>query len=393
LAEGPVVGIWRNDWLPWSETFVRNQACALERWSPRKVGLHRLREPLVDPDFVTLAPTRLTDLFRKVQVRDIRFHRSGLLRLGRAADYLVGQKAQLVHAHFGIDGVLGMEVARRAGLPLVVTFHGYDVNQAHPEAARSYERLFGTAHTLIAISEFIGRRLEARGAPPEKIVVSPIGIPVVEPHPRRDVGGVCFVGRLIPVKGVGDLIQAMALLPDRFKGTPLRIIGDGPLRAELEARARSLGVNAIFLGYQSSAEVARTLAESRMFCAPSKRSPYGDTEGLGLVILEASAQELPVVGTRHGGIPEAIEEDVTGLLVEEGDVAQLSRAIQRLLEDDGLAEDMGRAGRARVLDRFDIKTRTADLEAIYDRAAGRPQEVIRESPARPSGAAASEPPT
>ena len=116
-----------------------------------------------------------------------------------------------------------------------------------------------------------------------------------------------FVGRLIEKKGLGDLLDAMTAVPD----ARLLIVGDGPLRPELEAEAR-LRVAAEFAGWLAPEDVARRFEEARVLCVPSRRAASGDAEGLPTVILEAGARGLPTVGTRHSGIPEAIADAAAG---------------------------------------------------------------------------------
>ena len=120
---------------------------------------------------------------------------------------------------------------------------------------------------------------------------------------RADRAGVTFVGRLVDKKGVADLLDAFALLPEPVRSTPLTIVGDGPRVRGLRQRARQVGVD--FVGRQSTRDrpAARRHA---VFCGPSQRAPDGDAESLGMVFVEAALAGLPVVTYRHGGVPEAV---------------------------------------------------------------------------------------
>ncbi len=113
------------------------------------------------------------------------------------------------------------------------------------------------------------------------------------------------------------------------------------------------------------------MSEASIFVAPSKTAPDGDAEGFGMVFLEASQAGLASIAYRHGGVREAVVDGVTGLLADEGDVAQLSRKVAELLKNPERARSLGEAGRLRATNEFDIRTRTAALEGLYD-------EVLRD---------------
>lgn len=241
------MAVWRNLWLPASETFVRDHVASLERWRAVTLGLTRTVDGLdVRPDRAPFGKTGWRRWYG---------------RLARRAGYPVvyrgvvsRSRPSLVHAHFGTDALEALPVARRYGLPLVVTFHGYDLSSAleGPGHARYRERLqdvFDYAAALLPVSREMERRLLGLGAPADKIRVHHLGIPVPDAQPSRPhPPGVVFVGRLIRRKGVADLLEAFSLLPPPLRGTRLTIVGDGPERARLEAEAARLGVGADFLG-------------------------------------------------------------------------------------------------------------------------------------------------
>jgi len=222
------------------------------------------------------------------------------------------------------------------------------------------------------VSEFIAQRLRELGAPADKVVVRPIGIPIPAGIDRHPAGlpptGLVFAGRLVQKKGVADLLEAVSRLPEQYRDVPVSIIGFGPLREELAATAERLGVRVRFHGRLSSTEIAEVFRAHAIFCGPSRWSDSGDAEGFGIVFLEAAAQALPVISYRHGGVPEAVVDGETGLLVNEGDVAALSAAIQTLLADPQRAAALGRRGQQRVIAEFDMRQRALELEACYDEA-------------------------
>ena len=377
-ADEPRVAVWRDVWLADTETFVRDQVGALTRWSPFLVGLRSRPNVLgVVPDLAPLSSSRAHAL-RAQWLGSLGMRR-------RLAHALRASGVRLVHAHFGTSAVQALPVARRAGLPLVATFHGYDVTST-PDVGfglgREYRNrlrdVFAYASGLVAVSEFIAARLVALGAPPEKVLVRPIGIDLsasrgpLDPFDERS--GVAFVGRLVPKKGADHLIEAYARLPlELRRTTPLRIAGDGPERARLETLATERGVAAQFLGHVPPDRVRALFRESVVLAAPSRTAPNGDSEGFGMVFLEAAALGTPAVAYAHGGVPEALADGRTGLLAPEGDVKGLAANLERLLSDRDLAERLGRQGRERTLGEFDIAARTLDLEKLYDEVAARPR--------------------
>lgn len=362
-----VVAVWRNLWLPPSETFVRDHVRGLNRWTAVPVGLHSREAGL------GLTPRRAPFPHNDVGRRLARLS----LRLGHPVGYdrvLRESGASLVHAHFGTGAVHALPIAARLGLPLVVTFHGHDVNRAPVEDRtgdyrRRLARVFDYASLLLPVSDFLAERLVELGAPAEKVRVHHLGVPV--PTRLADPAGprsaIVFVGRLTAQKGVADLIRAHRALPGAVRETPLLIAGDGPERPALSRLAAQAPTSPVtFLGRVSPGRVAELMSRARVVVAPSKRCADGDAEAFGLVTLEASLGAAPVVGYDFAGLREAIAPGVSGILVPEGDVASLSTAIARLLSDPAEAIELGRGGQRRVVDDFDAAHRNALLEDLYD---------------------------
>ncbi|SJN10458.1 Poly(glycerol-phosphate) alpha-glucosyltransferase [Leucobacter sp. 7(1)] len=214
----------------------------------------------------------------------------------------------------------------------------------------------------------------------------PIGVPVTESAVAvsRPVD-VVFLGRLVPKKGVSDALQAIAAQPDA-QALTCEVIGDGPLRADVEALAKQLDLQVTFTGSLSPARVAQHLARARVLIAPSRYAADGDAEGFGMVFLEAALAGVPAVAYRHGGVPEAVVDGETGLLVREGDIAALASSLRELLADEDLRVAMGEAARQRVREQFDVAVRTPLLERLFD-------EVTAVAIARDPGARSQRPST
>jgi glycosyltransferase involved in cell wall biosynthesis len=242
-------------------------------------------------------------------------------------------------------------------------------------ASRLHE-VFAYASTLLPVSDFLAERLVALGAPAPKVRVHPLGIPVLEPlpDPAASRRGITFVGRLVPLKGVDDLLDAVALLPEAVRrSTPVCIIGDGPARPALERQASHIpSADIRFLGHLPPPQVAERLASTRVFAGPSKSLADGSAEAYGLVYLEAARAGAPVVAYADGGVPSAVVDGRTGLLAPSGDVRALAGNLLTLLTNVELAQRLGAAGQARVISELDITDRTRVLEAMYDEVAARP---------------------
>jgi len=198
--------MWRTSWLPHSETFIANQTAALRRWRPLTVGVRRLPDGLpIVPDHAPFGNTFRSRVAHKIS--------SSIGYRGAFDGWLKAQGVQLIHAHFGPGGIKVLPIARRTGIPLAVTFHGFDATTAAAEKGPVGDRyraqlaeLFAGADRLIAVSEFIRGRLLELGAPESKTVVHYIGIPVDGAAVEASADGadgraIVVVGRLVPVQG------------------------------------------------------------------------------------------------------------------------------------------------------------------------------------------------
>lgn len=363
------LAIFRLQLFKPSETFIAAQASQLRRHRPIYVG----RKLFGDPGRarVILPEQGRIGMLRQVLLRDM----SGY-------DALTAERPALIHAHFAIDAVYALPLVRRLGVPLVTTLHGFDVTRTDAALLRSgspawingvvFRRaLQRRGAVFLCVSEFIRQAALARGFPEEKLRLHYIGIDTADIAPREGTGEdglIVHVARLVEKKGTIYLLQALARIAPRLPAARLAIIGDGPLRAALEAEAARLGIadRVSFLGMRPNAEVLDWDARAAVKAVPSITAADGDREGLPTVITETAARGVPVVGFDSGGIAEAVVHGQTGLLAPERDVAGLAAHLERLLSDASLREVMGRAARARAESEFDIARQTAKLEDIYD---------------------------
>ncbi len=387
----PNIVIYHEDLLAYSETFILSQAESVQRFTPHYVGTRRVTG-IETPRERTMV---LNDHSPLGRARELTYKATGFSP--HLVSHLRALNPVLMHAHFGSDGAMALPLAQRLRLPLVVTFHGYDAttHDDHLRASRSLRnrrllsrrpQLIASCALIIAVSDHIRRSLLARGYRPEQVVTHYTGIDPTHftPDPdevREAAPTVLFVGRFVEKKGCVYLLRAMQAVTQAVPGARLVLIGDGPLRAEMEAAARDLHVHAEFLGRQSIGSVRDWMRRAWVFCLPSITASSGDTEGLPTVILEAMASGLPTVTTDSAGNPEAVTDGEVGFTVPERDEAGLAQALVRLLRDEPLRRRFARLGRQVVLDRFDMNKQARALEALYERASAT-GEAPRRTPTR-----------
>jgi colanic acid/amylovoran biosynthesis glycosyltransferase len=183
---------------------------------------------------------------------------------------------------------------------------------------------------------------------------------------------VLFVGRLVEKKGVDTLIDAMAILRQSAPGLELSVIGDGPARGDLEKQAQAAGIKVKFHGWLDEKKVRSAMRRALLLAVSSRTAAGGDSEGLPTVIMEAMAFGVPVVATRHAGIPEIISDKVTGLLVPEADAGALAGAILTLKNEPELTNRLRGEAYADVRARFDADRQSALLERMLLEITGSP---------------------
>ena len=368
------VAIFRHNLFRTSEPFITEQARHLRRYRPFFLGRKRFGPP---PDGAT--SLALEDLYQSFTLPRIGWQ----MLTGDVRPYLrllgPGQPA-LIHAHFGIEGVSALGLAMHLKIPLVTTFHGFDATLKTHAMLSSPAwfrypllrgRLAREGRLFLCASSFIRQRLLEAGFPESRTHTHYIGVDCRNIRPRGHLEEqlrILHVARLVEVKGTRYLLRAFARVARTHDAVRLLIIGDGPLRRPLRALAASLGVGdrVEFLGALPHAEVLSSMRKAAMLVLPGIRTATGREEGLGMVLLEAAATGVPIIGSRVGGIPECIVDGKTGFLVPERDEETLARRMAELLEDPVRRHSMGAAGRALVEDRFDIDRQTAALENFYD---------------------------
>ncbi len=367
----PAVAVFRNWLLPISETFIRAQVDALTTFDTVYVGCRRCEGLTISRHPVVVMPKGLSGRAEKFLLRS----------MGRAPTLVSGLRKHnvaLLHAHFGPDGAMALPLAQALNIPLLVTFHGYDASLTDESFRKDFhgrwylkhrERLRTGATSILAVSHFIADKLQQQGFSPEKVQVHYIGVDTEEFKPLRQVPRerkVLFVGRLVEKKGCEYLIRAMEPIQQAMPEVELVIVGDGPLRRQLEGLAKSTLRRFTFAGSQSAVRIRDWMSRAAVLCTPSIIAASGDAEGFGMVFIEAQSSGLPVVSFASGGIPEAVAHGESGYLAPEKDWRRLSDYIAELLVDGDLWANFSRAGRSLVEKSFDLRVQTEKLERIYE---------------------------
>lgn len=282
----------------------------------------------------------------------------------------------IIHCHFGPNGVKSLQLQELGALQgnLITTFYGYDITRELQSFGNHiYVQLFNNADFLFSISECMKRQLIELGCHEKKIILHQIGIDSDtfsftprQLHTKRRVRLVT-IARLVEKKGVEYGIRAVAKLAAANQNIEYNVVGDGPLRENFQRLIQELDAgDAIkLLGWKQQQEIVEILNNADILLAPSVTSRDGDQEGTPVVLMEAMAMGLPVVSTQHSGIPELVENGVSGFLVPERDVSALVEKLGYLIEHPELWLGMGQAGRAYVEEYYNIDKLNDRLVKTY----------------------------
>ena len=356
-----------------SETFIRAHRDHLPY---EVISLFRWRAPYQTADgiWIALLPGILRILADRLKLRSLsRFATAWIHRaVGR---WLRHSGASAVLAEYGPLGANIAPACARARLPLVVIFHGFDAYQqiTLDSHAQQYRDLFATDAALVAVSEPMRHQLIALGAAPERLVVNSCGVDPASFSPANPASaGPVFlaIGRFVSKKGPLHTIRAFAQVHQAVTAARLTMIGTGPLLADSQALAAELGLREVihFLGACSHHTVQAQLQQARAMVQHSLRCSSGDQEGTPVSLIEAQMAAVPVVSTRHAGIPAVVLDGETGFLVAEGDVDAMAEAMIVLARDPQLAARMGAAGRSQALEHHTLDRHIASLTATIDHA-------------------------
>jgi glycosyltransferase involved in cell wall biosynthesis len=362
---------------------IYRQITGLKRFDPVIIAQKRENEHRYPFEGVRIIRKPRTHVLRRFWFRQLRHQpwQISNAEVSELLSVLTETRARLLHIYFGHIAVHLLPLIRAWQNPSIVSFHGADVmvDMNKPAYRKATLQMLEAVTLVLVRSESLRRGLIDLGCAPEKIEIQRTGIPLEEfPFQERTVpnnGQWQFVqaGRLIEKKGLPVTLRAFSTFSKQHPNATLIIAGEGPLLAELQNLARQLGIaeRVSFAGFVSQEQLRDIYYRSHIFLHPSQTGRDGNQEGVPNSMLEAMATGLPVFATHHGGIPEAIESRVSGVLVPENDDQELARALLDAAQDADFLSRVGHAGADAVRKDFDLQEQAHRLEEIYSRTIGK----------------------
>jgi colanic acid/amylovoran biosynthesis glycosyltransferase len=322
-------------------------------------------------------PRRMLPLVKSLNVLRFRKKALTLSMFYAALPFIDKDPYDIIHCHFGPNGNLGIQLRDLGALKgkIVVTFHGHDMTSYILKYGQDvYDYLFRKGDLFLPVSERWKNKLISLGCREEKLSVHHMGIDIerytCDRSRKRDNGkvNILSVARLVEKKGIQYGIKAVGSVIEKHPDIEYRIIGDGPLKDELELliAGLNLGEKVKLLGWKNQEEILECMNDSDILMAPSVTGKDGDQEGIPVVLMEAMAMGLPVLSTCHSGIPELVQDEVTGFLVPERDVKALTERLANLLEHPEQRLELGMAGRRRVEKDYSIAHLNDQLISSYE---------------------------
>src|SRR5262249_53988858 len=289
-------------------------------------------------------------------------------------------RARLLHIYFGHIAVHLLPLIWRWKDPSIVSFHGADVmvDMNKPAYREATLQMLDAVKVVLVRSESLRHAVVDLGCDPKKIEVQRTGIPLEEfpfrdrAVPKNSAWRFVQAGRLIQKKGLPVTLPAFEVFVRQYPKAKLTFAGEGAVLRELETLARELKIaeRVSFTGFLSQEQLREIYYRSHIFLHPSQTGRDGNQKGIPNSMLEAMATGLPVFATEHGGIPEAIEHDVSGVLVPERDEFALVETLLDAVRDPGFLSRIAQSGAGAVRKNFDLATQARRLEEIYLRTIG-----------------------
>jgi len=379
----PIIACYCATFLKPEMFHIYRQITALKRCAPVVIAQKREQTERFPFDDVQVIPKPATHFLRRFWHRQLRDRPwqisdrelSALLRALSRID------ACVLHIYFGQIAVHLLPLIRAWKKPSIVSFHGADVTveMNKPAYRQATREMLAAAKLVLVRSESLRRALTELGCDETKIALQRTGIPLEEfpfrerSFPQDDGWRLVQAGRLIEKKGLPVTLNAFAVFLDRYPNATLTIAGEGPLLDELQKLTRELNIEerVSFTGFVSQEQLREIYYRSHIFLHPSQIGRDGNQEGVPNSMLEAMASGLPVFATEHGGIPEAIENAVSGVLVPEHDHEALSRALLSATQDLIFLSRIARSAAEVVRKNFDLRTQAQRLDDIYLQIIGR----------------------
>ena len=377
----PKVALFSTQFCPYSQTFIWDEVTSHKRYDIDVYTLHRCYPDRFPYDRVfTLDEKPLQKLLCQT-----------LLYAPERAKQIAENHYSLIAAHFGPGSIYALPYAQRFHLPLVVTFHGYDVpllwnnRKWNPSFWRYWALspwMLRRVDRFLAASDELHNMLIDIGAPEEKIFTWRLGIripdistikqPSVDNIPQ--IRNLIQIGRFVEKKGYIYTLRALNILKKKYlaEGKEFNIqltcIGDGECKSECVQYVQKNGLenHVRFVNNLPQSEVFREIENSEILLCPSIVARNGDRESGILVAKEAAARCVPVIGTFHGGIPDIIDNGKTGFIVQERDAQAIADKIDLILSNAQLKCDLGMAARKKMENEYRYEDRIDELEKHYD---------------------------
>ena len=380
----PVIACYCATFLKPEMLHIYRQITALERCRPVVIAQKREQAGRYPFEPIYIVPKPATHFLRRFwfrQMRDVPWQISN--RELRALQTILSKTAaRLLHIYFGQIAVHLLPLIRSWKKPSIVSFHGADVtvDMNKPAYHEATLRMLDAVKLVLVRSESLRRAVIDLGCDERKIEIQRTGIPLDE-FPFRERNFVAaatewrFVqaGRLIEKKGLSVTLRAFALFLRQHPNAHLTIAGEGPLLGQLQKLSGELNIDnrVSFTGFVSQEQLREIYDESHIFLHPSQTGHDGNQEGIPNSMLEAMASGLPVFATQHGGIPEAIENGVSGVLVPERDHEKLADALLDAVKDPGYLSRTALNGAGFVRKNFDLCAQAQRLEDTCLKMIGR----------------------
>jgi glycosyltransferase involved in cell wall biosynthesis len=287
--------------------------------------------------------------------------------------YLYQHQIEAVLANYGPLGTHIMHACIETNIPFSVHFHGFDASEKKTIEAygSSYKHMAQQAKSIIAVSHVMKRDIESVCGPLQNLHVVPYGVDLEKFRPANEkkvtkAFRLISVGRFTAKKAPIASIQSFEILLRLFPEAKFTMIGDGELWEEAKNYVQQHGLenSVLFKGQQSPETILEALQHADAFIQHSVLTPSGDSEVTPNSSLEASACALPIVSTRHAGIPEAVVDGETGILVDDHDILGMGQALIRLAEDGALREKMGNAARRHMLTHYELAQQAQKLKSL-----------------------------
>jgi colanic acid/amylovoran biosynthesis glycosyltransferase len=373
----PVVASYCTTFLKPEMLHIYRQVTGLHQFETFVVTRERQSEekfPFADIEMVTGARSNFV---RRFWLKHVKKEPPIVYRgeYGVVANLLERRKADMLHVYFGHTGVHLLPIIKRWPKPTVVSFHGMDVQprENQPGYIDRLRDLLQTVPLVMGRSQSLKQRLMDLGCPEEKFRLNRTGIPldnfpfIERPFPKNGAFHFVQACRLIEKKGLDVALRAFAQFKNDHPASKFTIAGEGPLKDKMGLLATELGIgdSVHFAGFLSEKELCALYHSAHIFVHPSQLTSDQNQEGIPNSMLEAMSTGLPVIATLHGGIPEAVDNEITGLLSPERDMEALLANIRLLAGNPERWSTMSAAASKAMHDNFEHSAQIARLESVY----------------------------